>query len=178
MFCSFTGNWLNPVRCLLVRFPGDFSPFKRPSGAFFSLRCLIYKVHAVPVGTLLLYSTSFRLSSTFFKSFWRPIRFRISSNFLSLPHSWSFVKNFFQKFLTFRFRVRRGNFFMLPHLVVTVKYFFHFLSAAVLTAATAWLEYHALPLLSTPFFLFFRFFLLFSSALHFSRSICYDKSDC
>ena len=126
MFCSSTGNWLNPACCLLVRFPGDFSPFKRPSGAFFSLRCLIYKVHAVPGGTLLLYSTSFRLSSTFFKSFWRPIRFRISSNFLSLPHSRSFVKNFFQKLSTFRFRVRRGNFFMLPHLVVAVKYFFSF----------------------------------------------------
>ena len=49
--------------------------------------------------------------------------------------------------------------------------------AAVLTAATAWLEYHALPHLSTPFFLFFRVFLLFSSALHFSLSICYDKGD-
>ena len=101
MFCSSTGNWLNPVCCLLVRFPGDFSPFKRPSGAFFSLRCLIYKVHAVPGGTLLLYSTSFRLSSTFFKSFWRPIRFRISSNFLSLPHSRSFVKNFFSEVFGF-----------------------------------------------------------------------------
>ena len=69
MFCSFTGNWLNPVRCLLVCFPGDFSPFKLPSGAFFSLRCLIYKVHAVPGGTLLLYKTSSRLSRTFFRRF-------------------------------------------------------------------------------------------------------------
>ena len=110
----------------------------------------------------------------FFKVFWLPICFRISSNFLSLP---SFVKNFFQKFLAFRFHIRCGNFFMLPHLVDTVKYFFHFLSAAVLTAATAWLEYHAYPFLSTPFFLFFRFFLLFSSALHFCLFICYDKSD-
>ena len=101
MFCSFTGNWLNPVRCLLVRFPGDLSPFKRPSGAFFSLRCLIYKVHAVPGGILPLYQTSFRLSSTFFKVFWRPIRFCISSNFLSLPHSWSFVKNFFSEVFDF-----------------------------------------------------------------------------
>ena len=150
---------IDSTRCaaFLVRFPGDFSPFQRPSGAFFSLRCLIYKVHAVPGGTLLLYSTSSRLSRTFFKVFWLPIRFRISSNFLSLPHSRSFVKNFFQKFLAFHFRVRRGNFFMLPHRVVAVKYFFHFLSAAVLTAATAWLEYHAAPLLSTPFSSFFAF---------------------
>ena len=45
-----------------------------PSGASFSLRCLIYKVHAVPGGTLLLYVVSSRLSRTFFKSFWRPVR--------------------------------------------------------------------------------------------------------
>ena len=50
----------------------DFSRRSDPSGAFFSLRCLIYKVHAVPGGTLLLYKTSSRLSRTFFKSFRRP----------------------------------------------------------------------------------------------------------
>ena len=159
MFCSSTGNWLNPVRCLLVRFPGDFSPFKRPSGAFFLLRCLIYKVHAVPGGTLLLYSTSSRLSSTFSKVFDARSVFVSAATFKFT----TFVKlcqELFRKLLTFRFRVRRGKFFMLPHLVVTVKYFFHFLSAAVLTATTAWLEYHALPLLSTPFSNFFNTWVL------------------
>ena len=46
--------------------------WKRPSGAFFSLRCLIYKVHAVSGGT-----------------------FAILTSFIS------FVKYFFQSFLTF-----------------------------------------------------------------------------
>ena len=41
----------------------------RPAGAFFSLRCLIYKVHAVFGGTLPLYEIHSRLSSTFFKFF-------------------------------------------------------------------------------------------------------------
>ena len=58
------------LRQLLVRFSGDFSPSKLTSGAFFSLRCLIYKVHAAPGGTLLLYRTFRSLSRTFFKVFW------------------------------------------------------------------------------------------------------------
>ncbi|WP_418725527.1 hypothetical protein, partial [Dysosmobacter sp.] len=44
----------------------DLSQKKRPSGAFFSLRCLIYKVHAAPGGILLLYQVSLHLSTTFF----------------------------------------------------------------------------------------------------------------
>jgi len=113
----------------------------------------------------------------FFQSFLTPDPFSYQQQLFKFTTFAKLCQELFQKFLAFRFRVRRGNFFMLPHLVVAVKYFFHFLSAAVLTAATAWLEYHALPHLSTPFFLFFRVFLLFSSALHFSRSICYDKGD-
>ena len=50
----------------------DSSQKSLPSGAFFSLRCLIYKVHAVPGGTLLI-----------------------------LQNLFEFVKYFFQKFLTF-----------------------------------------------------------------------------
>ena len=100
-----------------------------PSGAFFSLRCLIYKVHAVPGGTLLLYSISFRLSRTFFRSFLTSGPSRIRSNFLKLPH-----------------------------FSVAVKNFFHFSPAQLTTAPTALLEYQILPHLSIPFLSFFKVF--------------------
>ena len=100
-----------------------------PSGASFSLRCLIYKVHAVPGGTLLLYSISFRLSRTFFRSFLTSDPSRISSNL-----------------------------FRLPHLSLAVKNFFHFFPAWLITAPTALLEYQIIPHLSTPFSNFLRFF--------------------
>ena len=99
-----------------------------PSGASFSLRCLIYKVHAVPGGTLLLYSISFRLSRTFFRSFLTSDPSCISSNL-----------------------------FRLPHLSLAVKNFFHFFPAWLITAPTALLEYQILPLLSIPFSRFFYF---------------------
>ena len=99
-----------------------------PSGASFSLHCLIYKVHAVPGGTLLLYSISFRLSRTFFRSFLTSDPSRISSNL-----------------------------FRLPHLSLAVKNFFHFFPARLITAPTALLEYQILPLLSIPFSRFFYF---------------------
>ena len=99
-----------------------------PSGASFSLRCLIYKVHAVPGGTLLLYSISFRLSRTFFRSFLTSDPSRISSNL-----------------------------FRLPHLSLAVKNFFHFFPAWLITAPTALLEYQILPLLSIPFSSFLDF---------------------
>ena len=73
-----------------------------------------------------MYITSFRLSRTFFKSFLTSGPLCISSNFLSLPHSGSFVKNFFQKFLNFRFPLICGNFLSLPHRAVAVKCFFLF----------------------------------------------------
>ena len=98
-----------------------------PSGASFSLRCLIYKVHAVPGGTLLLYKTSSRLSRTFFRSFLASGPSRMCGNFLSLPH-----------------------------LSFAVKNFFHFSPAQLITAPTALLEYQILPPLSIPFFTFFR----------------------
>ncbi|WP_298021456.1 hypothetical protein, partial [uncultured Dysosmobacter sp.] len=70
-----------------------------PSGAFFSLRCLIYKVHAASGGTLLLYRTSSRLSRTFFKSFLtfigpHCIRNVFKISYLSLPvnHFFDFFK--------------------------------------------------------------------------------------
>ena len=101
-----------------------------PSGASFSLRCLIYKVHAVPGGTLLLYSISFRLSRTFFRSFLTSDPSCISSNL-----------------------------FRLPHLSLAVKNFFHFFPAWLITAPTALLEYQILPLLSIPFSRFFIFLI-------------------
>ena len=73
-----------------------------------------------------MYITSFRLSRTFFESFSTSGPLCISSNFLSLPHSGSFVKNFFQKFLNFRFPLICGNFLSLPHRAVAVKCFFLF----------------------------------------------------
>ena len=99
-----------------------------PSGASFSLRCLIYKVHAVPGGTLLLYKTSSRLSRTFFRSFLASGPSRMCGNFLSLPH-----------------------------LSFAVKNFFHFSPAQLITAPTALLEYQILPPLSIPFFEIFHF---------------------
>ena len=66
------------------------------------------------------------LSSTFFKVFLTSLAALRSSNFLSLPHSEAFVKNFFQKFLRL---------------------------ASVISAATI-LGYHILWLLSSVFFHF------------------------
>ena len=48
--------------------------FRASAGAFFSLHCLIYKVHTVLNGSLLFYHTRIRLSSTFFKNFSNFIR--------------------------------------------------------------------------------------------------------
>ena len=92
------------------------------------VHCLIYKIHARFCGTLLLYSISFRLSRTFFRSFLTSDPSRISSNL-----------------------------FRLPHLSLAVKNFFHFFPARLITAPTALLEYQILPLLSIPFSRFFYF---------------------
>ena len=43
--------------------------WKRPSGAFFSLRCLIYKVHAVSGGTFCIITAFISLVKYFFQSF-------------------------------------------------------------------------------------------------------------
>ena len=98
-----------------------------PSGAFFLLRCLIYKVHAVPGGTLLLYVASSRLSRTFFKSFLTSGPPRICGNSLNLPH-FSFA----------------------------VKYFFLFPSGAAPAPPTALLEYQISLVLSMGNYNFFQ----------------------
>ena len=94
-----------------------------PSGASFSLRCLIYKVHAVPGGTLLLYVVSSRLSRTFFRKFLAPGPPRIAATCLSYHIS---------------FLLSRGFFF--PSFPVRSP------------APTALLEYQILSPLSIPFF--------------------------
>ena len=124
-----------PTRPQLHDLFSEFLPKSYPSGAFFSLRCLIYKVHAVSGGTLLFYQTSSRLSRTFFKVFdVRSAQYR--SNFFSLTRTSQLVKYFFQSFLT--------NFSVVL--------------AADASAPTALLEYHPTPHLST---LFLHLFSLF-----------------
>ena len=118
----------------LVRFPGDFSPFQRPSGAFFSLRCLIYKVHAVPGGVLLI-----------------------------LQDLFLFVKNFFQKFLTFKKSRKKETFSILSGGLLP-------LTGTVTTALTALLGYQRFPVKSTHFFTVCSFFL------HISRFFCFFKN--
>ena len=74
-------------------------------------------------GTLLIIHYFFSFVKNFFQSFLTPDPFCIVSNFLSLPHSISFVKNFFQKVLNFRFLLISGNFYMLPYSRRFVKNF-------------------------------------------------------
>ena len=113
--------------------------WKRPSGAFFSLRCLIYKVHAVSGGT-----------------------FAILTSFIS------FVKYFFQSFLTFAIQMSAVatllGYHIFSSLSSTFLKFFQnsvFFNSRAASSATAWLEYHAFLLLSTPFFNFLSHFLIF-----------------
>ena len=94
-----------------------------PSGAFFSLRCLIYKVHAVPGGTLLLYSISFRLSRTFFQKFLTPGPSRIRSNLFRLPHFSLAVKSFFLS-LSAAAHHRADSFVRIPNPPSLVNTFF------------------------------------------------------
>ena len=103
-------NWLLRTWQLLGRFLRDFSQESVPSGAFFSLRCLIYKVHAASGGTLLLYMTSFRLSRTFFKVFWLfPVRRCTQQLFYCITLS-SVCQEVFQLFLFARLSLISDNF--------------------------------------------------------------------
>ena len=147
----------------------DFSHESLPSGAFFSLRCLIYKVHAVPGGTLLILQNLFEFVKYFFQKFFDIfvliLRFQ---QFFKLPQSVRFVKNFLKVFNFARCFVRAATFDKLPHFAAAVKCFFLSLSGAVLTAPTALLEYQTVRQKSTLFLalclLFLRrlsFFLIF-----------------
>ena len=71
-----------------------------PSGAFFSLRCLIYKVHAVSRRNIAIIQNFISFVKNFFQKFFdgRSVSYR--SNFLSLTRHPYFVKYFFQSFLT------------------------------------------------------------------------------
>ena len=74
---------------------------KRPSGAFFSLRCLIYKVHAVTGGTLFSITAFISLVNTFFQSFltWA-IRLLSAATYLSY-HTQSSLSSTFLNFFKF-----------------------------------------------------------------------------
>ena len=76
----------------------DFSHESLPSGAFFSLRCLIYKVHAVLGGTLLLYQTSFRLSRTFFRKFFDARSVSYHQQLFKFTIPFSLCQELFSKF--------------------------------------------------------------------------------
>ena len=115
-------------------------------------RCLIYKVHTA-----------------------------LQRREFILPHRFGFVKNFFQVFQNFfssqparraapLFRAAlAGDSYRLPHLVSLVKNFFRtfqvvlfshprYFVVATAVSRTALIEYHSLPLLSTPFLEFFQVF--------------------
>ena len=127
----------------------EFLPKRDPSGAFFSLRCLIYKVHAVSGGTLLLQQTSFRLSRTFFRSFRPAIRFaqqQLRQNNISFAVCQLLFSRFFN--------------------------FFFSSSAGALTSATALLEYQMLRQLSTPNFTVCVTFYVFQFFPLISRFCC------
>ena len=98
-----------------------------PSGAFFSLRCLIYKVHAAPGGTLLLYLISSRLSRTFFQKFLTPGPSRIRSNLFRLPHFSLAVKSFFLS-LSAAAHHRADSFVRIPNPSLFVNTLFHLFS--------------------------------------------------
>ena len=149
--------------------PCDFSQKSLPSGAFFSLRCLIYKVHAVPGGTLLILQNLIEFVKYFFQKFLMfSTQFCTFSNFFKLPQSARFVKNFFRKFSTLFAVNLSGNFRQVTTLCGCCQVFFLPLSGAVLTAPTALLEYQTVRQKSTLFLalclLFLRrlsFFLIF-----------------
>ena len=95
--------------------------FRASAGAFFSLHCLIYKVHTVLNGSLLFYHTHIRLSSAFFKTFQTSFESCLS-NFFILPHPVELVKNFFQVSFSDLLALS-SNLFSLLLFVALVKYF-------------------------------------------------------
>ena len=77
----------------------DFSQKSLPSGAFFSLRCLIYKVHAVPGGTLLILQNLFEFVKYFFQKFLMfSTQFCTFSNFLSYHNQLALSRTFLKVF--------------------------------------------------------------------------------
>ena len=123
----------------------DFSHESLPSGAFFSLRCLIYKVHAVPGGTLLILQNLFEFVKYFFQKFFDIfvliLRFQQLFEF-TIP--FSLCQELFSKFFDAAFQYGRC--------------LRRFRAAAALTALTALLEYQTIRRLSTAFYKFFSFF--------------------
>ena len=145
----------------------DFSRESLPSGAFFSLRCLIYKVHAVPGGTLLILQNLFEFVKYFFQKFFDifVLILRFQQLFLSYHNQFALSRTFLKVFNFARCFVRAATFDKLPHFAAAVKCFFLSLSGAVLTALTALLEYQTVRQKST---LFLALCLLFLRRLSFS----------
>ena len=102
--------------------------------------------------------TSFRLSRTFFESFWRFYRSAaVLSNFFTVSHSRASVKKFFQLFSFARLPLISDNFYIVTHCLVLVNSFlnfFKFLLAALRISRTAWLEYQTFPWILLHFALF------------------------
>ena len=161
IFAAFPRNWQPRTRQLFGLLSRDLSQESAPSGAFFSLRCLIYKVHASSAERRLLYIASFRLSRTFFKVFWHPIRYASSATFLVYHVQEALSRTFFQKFQDPAFCSPLAT-FKYYHVSRFLSSVFSTLFGAVLTASTALLEYQTFHLLSTLFCVFLIFIICFS----------------
>ena len=109
-------------------------------------------------GTSLIIHYFFSFVKNFFQSFLTSDPLCIVSNFFSLPHSEAFVKNFFQKFLKLASAISAATILGYHILWLLSSVFFISLCGAVLTAPTALLEYQIIPRLSTPFSNFLHFF--------------------
>ena len=79
--------------------------WERPSGAFFSLRCLIYKVHAVSGGTFAMLTSFISLVKYFFQSFLTFVIQLLSAATLLSYHTFrSLSSTFLNFFKIFSFR--------------------------------------------------------------------------
>ena len=122
----------------------DFSQKSLPSGAFFSLRCLIYKVHAVPGGTLLILQNLIEFVKYFFQKFFDARSVSYHQQLFKFTIPFSLCQELFSKFFDATFQYGRC--------------LRRFRAAAVSTALTALLEYQTIRRLSTAFYKFFSFF--------------------
>ena len=153
--CCFHENWLLAIHPQLRLL------FRASAGAFFSLHCLIYKVHTVLNGSLLFYHIHIRLSSTFFK-FSFQTSFAAAVATFSFYHTQKCLSRTFFKFFFNSLPLSCSNFISLPHRAPLVKLFFSAAFAAHRVSrrprSTASLDYQILSRLSTTFFILFRFF--------------------
>ena len=156
----------------------DSSQQKLPSGAFFSLRCLIYKVHAsrrnicysstfIPVCQALFLKSFFDLFRRFFV---QVLRFRhcysITSAFACQVFFFEIFSSFDLKLLALAPLCQTAliDYHVFPRLSSPFfEFFFSFRSLSLdtrLSCETASLDYHASPLLVNSFFPFFCSFCI------------------